>query len=140
MNTISHIAGKIKLFVSTYIAELGVSAIIALVALSSFYLGRISVNSLASDNRITIESSQTASSTAIMENAQEKSVSATKTEPYSPVSTAGQIVASKNGKRYYYPGCPGISRISPANIVHFASALEAERFGLTLADNCTASK
>lgn len=141
MDTISQIAGKIKLFISTHIEELGVSSIIILVGFSCFYLGRISVGTLGSGNQgISIERAPTASSTASAQKVSEIRVGASKIESSPAASAAGPIVASKNGKRYYYPGCSGISRISPANIVHFASALEAERFGLTLAANCTATK
>lgn len=49
----------------------------------------------------------------------------------------GQVVASRNGTRYYYPSCSGVSRIASANIVAFASASAAEAAGYTLAAGCT---
>lgn len=51
-------------------------------------------------------------------------------------STAGGVVASKNGTKYYLPGCAGASRISDANKVWFASAAAAEAQGYAPAANC----
>lgn len=52
--------------------------------------------------------------------------------------TGGQVVASKNGTKYYPPDCSGASRISDANKVWFASASAAEEAGYSAAANCTA--
>lgn len=46
------------------------------------------------------------------------------------------FVASKNGTRYYYPWCSGVSRIKEENKVWFATKEEAERAGYTPAANC----
>lgn len=51
-------------------------------------------------------------------------------------TTTGQIVASKNGTKYYLPGCTGADKISDANKVWFTSAVLAERAGYTLSANC----
>lgn len=48
----------------------------------------------------------------------------------------GNIVASKNGKRYYYPNCGGINRIKPENRIYFETKEQAEAKGLTLASGC----
>ena len=58
--------------------------------------------------------------------------------PNTPADTSGQFVASKNGTKYYPPGCAGASRISDANKVSFASAAEAEALGYQLASGCAA--
>ncbi len=50
--------------------------------------------------------------------------------------STGQIVASKNGTRYYYSHCTGINRIKEENKVYFQSKEEAEARGLTLASAC----
>lgn len=115
-----------------YAEELLVSLVIILVAFASFYLGRVSItSSLTGENGITIENeyANTASTLAV-------EGSLTTLDSQGALSKNGPIVASKNGKKYYFEGCSGISRISPANIVHYTSAAEAERFGLTLAANC----
>lgn len=49
---------------------------------------------------------------------------------------SGEVVASKNGKAYYYPWCSGVSRIKPANKVFFSSPAAAAAAGLTPAKNC----
>jgi hypothetical protein len=48
----------------------------------------------------------------------------------------GKIVASKNGKRYYYPNCGGINRIKSENRIYFETKEQAEAKGLTLASGC----
>ena len=53
-------------------------------------------------------------------------------------SATGKIVASKNGKRYYYPNCGGINRIKPENRIYFDTKEQAESKGLTLASGCKA--
>ncbi|MGA1049992.1 MAG: hypothetical protein ACO3TG_00705 [Minisyncoccia bacterium] len=47
-----------------------------------------------------------------------------------------KIVASQNGKRYYYPNCGGINRIKPENRIYFDTKEQAEAKGLTLASGC----
>jgi hypothetical protein len=47
-----------------------------------------------------------------------------------------QIVASKNGKRYYYSNCSGVKRIKPENLIYFDTKAQAEAKGLTLASGC----
>lgn len=50
--------------------------------------------------------------------------------------TSGDIVASKNGTKYYLSSCSGASRISSANKITFASADAAREAGYTPASNC----
>ena len=58
-------------------------------------------------------------------------------EPPSVVSsTSGQVVASKNGTKYYLLGCAGSERISDANKIWFTSAAEASKAGYAPATNC----
>ncbi len=52
-------------------------------------------------------------------------------------SSAGQIVASKTGTKYYLSQCAGANRITDANKVWFTSASAAQAAGYTLAANCT---
>ena len=51
-------------------------------------------------------------------------------------STTGKVVASKNGTKYYLPGCTGADRISEANKMWFSSDAAAIKAGYTLAANC----
>ncbi|MEY3470943.1 MAG: hypothetical protein RLZZ223_293 [Candidatus Parcubacteria bacterium] len=49
-----------------------------------------------------------------------------------------KIIASKNGKRYYYSHCGGVNRIKAENKIYFNTKEEAEAKGLTLASGCNA--
>jgi len=51
-------------------------------------------------------------------------------------SGTGKVVASKNGTKYYLPGCTGADRISETNKVWFSSDAAAIKAGYTLATNC----
>ncbi len=53
-----------------------------------------------------------------------------------PASPAGGFVASKNGAKYYYPWCSGVSRIKEENKVWFATKEQAEKSGFSPAANC----
>jgi hypothetical protein len=49
---------------------------------------------------------------------------------------AGKYLASKNGTKYYLPGCTGAKRIKEENKVWFATLAEAQASGRTAAANC----
>jgi hypothetical protein len=115
---------KIKQFYNSYLVEVGVSVLIILVSISSYYLGRYS-NIDQTPGTAKIEFKTSIDSSPRVESAN--------TEAKAP---EGQVVASKTGKRYYLPWCASAQRISDKNKVFFASALEAERAGLTKASNC----
>jgi hypothetical protein len=53
-----------------------------------------------------------------------------------PLPVGGQVVASRNGSKYYYPWCGGAKTISPANLVWFTSEAKAQSAGYTPASNC----
>lgn len=55
---------------------------------------------------------------------------------YSPVSSAKNFVASKNGKLYYSATCSGANRILPKNQIWFQASDQAEKLGYTLAASC----
>ncbi len=46
------------------------------------------------------------------------------------------IVASRQGKRYYYAWCEGAGRLAPKNLVEFCGPEAAEGAGFTLAKGC----
>ncbi len=52
------------------------------------------------------------------------------------IPAGGQVVASKNGTKYFLPWCAGAKLISAANLVTFASAADAAAKGYTPAANC----
>ena len=117
--------------------------IIVLVGLSSFGLGRLSIQD---ENRepITIETdgvNQTGnipqvstSANNLNQTASVVSSIATKIEP------GGKLVASKNGTKYYFPWCAAAAKIADANKVWFNSEAEARAKGLQPAANCKGLK
>ncbi len=56
--------------------------------------------------------------------------------PLMTAATSSGIFASKNGTKYYLPGCTGADRISDANKVWFVSALAARSAGYAPAAGC----
>lgn len=129
MTSIQDLTKKIKGFTAEHRPNLRIipddlflGLIIILVAFGSFGLGRLSK----------IEGSKTA---VRFENIPE--ATAEKVRPFSSIGEAGtQLVASKNGTKYYYSWCTGVGKISPANLVHFASKEEAEARGYTPSATC----
>lgn len=107
--------------------DLFLGLIIILVAFGSFGLGRLS----------RIEGSKTP---VRFENMSETTVGKVKPFPgqqANVIDTTGtQLVASKNGTKYYYSWCSGVGKISPANLVYFASKEEAEARGYTPSAGC----
>ncbi|MEK7129262.1 MAG: hypothetical protein AAB858_02835, partial [Patescibacteria group bacterium] len=106
------------------------SFLIILVALASFGLGRLS---LLEERRtpVTINNVAPEETSPIIQ--EKENIVTTQPEPQ-----ATDIVASKNGTKYYFPWCGGLSRISEQNKVTFSSTKEAEVAGYTIAANCTA--
>lgn len=51
-------------------------------------------------------------------------------------ATGGQVVASKNGTKYYFIGCAGAGRISKENQIWFTAESAAISAGYELAANC----
>ncbi|HMP67165.1 MAG TPA: hypothetical protein PKA60_00240 [Candidatus Paceibacterota bacterium] len=48
----------------------------------------------------------------------------------------GTIVASKNGTKYYFLHCSGVSRIKEENKIFFSDKNKAEEAGYSVAANC----
>ena len=128
------VKAKIKPFEN----DLVIIIVIILVALISFGLGRLS--SLRENKTpITIDPSTS------FDSAQDKSLgvknltnAAGEGTPATSATAQGEkiLVASKNGSKYYYQWCSGVSRIKEENKVWFASKEEAEKAGYTPAANC----
>lgn len=95
--------------------------IIILVATFSFGLGRLSK---IEDSKIPLVVEQEVKAQPVV-------VSEVK-----GASVTNRYVASKNGTKYYFPWCSGAKRISPQNLVSFATKEEAKARGLEPAANC----
>ena len=107
---------KIKSLVGHALGEWGLLAIVFLVALASFGLGRLSA---LIDARAPV---------AI-------TMAPTLTEPRG-MYIGGLYVASRGGSAYYYPWCTGAAKILPANRVWFPSESAARAAGYAPAKNC----
>ncbi len=114
---------KIKAFLGRYFEEVGVSVLIVLVAVSSFYLGKTSVSLETKHPPIKVEEVKAAATTtpAVKSTSQ---------------SQSGGVVATPNGKRWYMPWCPSVAKLAESAKRHFASVAAAEAVGLTPAKNC----
>ena len=103
--------------------DLFLGLIIILVAFGSFGLGRLSK----------IEGSKTP---VQFENTPETTLEKVKPFLGENTTTDTQLVASKNGTKYYYSWCTGVSKISPANLIYLGSKEEAEARGYTASATC----
>ncbi len=103
------------------------SAVILLVALLAFGLGRLSA---AGEGRegVRIEYNPEISKSQFPISNSASALNA--------IENSTQVVASKNGKKYHYPHCPGAKQISEGNKIVFESPEAAEASGYALANNC----
>lgn len=110
--------------------DLFLALIIILVAFGSFGLGRLSKIE-GSKTPIRIENAPEVTATTFS-----APTAATLAPLPSNTTTDAQLVGSKNGTKYYYSWCTGVSNILPANIIHFASKSDAEAQGYTPSATC----
>jgi hypothetical protein len=117
--------------------------IILLVGFSSFGLGRLSVINenrepiIVEENGAEILSTDSSDVSAGKVTAQTASVAQSSPVALTP---GGKVVASKNGTKYYFPWCGGVSKIAETNKVWFNSEAEAKAKGYTPAANCKGLK
>ena len=55
-------------------------------------------------------------------------------------ANGGQVIGSKNGKKYYFPWCGTVKMIKPENQIKFASIDEARKAGFVPGGNCKGLK
>lgn len=129
--SIHPILEKIKaLVLQIKFEEYLMTLIIVLVGLAGFGLGKLSnagegravIIQTGSISNLNTNSSQDTQNTASAINA--------------VTGNSGSVVASKNGTKYYLPGCSGAGRIQDQNKVYFISEQEAMDAGYTKASNC----
>lgn len=110
---------KVKL----YEKDLILAAMIILVALISFGLGRLS---RIGESRVPITIENLSTTTQIEKITDNKII--------------GNFVASKNGTKYHYPWCSGAQSIKEENKIWFSTAEEAQKAGYEPASNCKGLK
>ena len=116
MGNIQEFNAKIKNVVDDLLTERGLIAVVFLVALASFALGRLSA----------LETARPAVSIR-------QAALAAEARPMAP---GGLVVASRTGTSYHYPWCSGADSIKSANQVWFQNEQDARAAGYTPAKNC----
>lgn len=118
-------------------------AIIILVGASSFGLGRLSAMDeqrepiMIEESASQIENTETSPPNPISSNSQSASViESIKTKAPTKTDAGGKFVASRNGTKYYFPWCGGVSKIAEANKIWFNSEADAKAKGYGPAANC----
>lgn len=118
--TIAEVRKKCKSLVAKIPRDILVLGVLILTSFASFGLGYLAGSGEEGKGANVVEALPSALTTADL--------------PGTP--QAGQVVASKNGTKYYPPECAGVDRISEANKVWFASAVAAVAAGYAPAANC----
>lgn len=114
--TIQGFLASCKPYVAQFLADWGLLALVLLVSLGSFALGRLS---------------------ALIEARPAVSISEAATAPVGlHMAMGGLYVASRTGSVYYYPWCVGALKITPANQRWFATEKEARAAGYRPAKGC----
>ena len=110
--------------------------IIVGVGISSFGLGRISLNNSLNENSdsdmIMTETENEKESANWRTDIKNNEISSTQPTQF----MEKRYVASKNGKMYYSLGCSGAKRINPENEVWFSTREDAEKSGYALSSAC----
>mgnify|MGYP001256777983 CR=1 FL=1 len=126
-NLLDKIKGKIDIDKSTFLFLF----IIIGVGVSSFALGRLSINN-DYDQKIELSASAINQNIITTDKKGESVRITTKDDEIKE----RRYVASKNGKMYYPLGCASAKRIKPENEVWFSTETEAIKSGYTKSSMC----
>jgi hypothetical protein len=121
--TIQGIMGKFK---TLRLQSLMLPAVVVMVGFVSFGLGRLS----------TLEGVKPGLTILYPPGYSEMLGAAAPGARLDGVPASGEVVASKQGSKYFLPTCSGAKVITAKNLITFASAAEAEKAGYTPAGNC----
>ncbi len=134
MQSIQEPAEKIKKEQGKIVLVVLAGLILVLFGLGMFLLGRFSAqNGSMGNNEVIIEYPPLVANYGAGSQA---SVAQTTTSSALHTGKTGQLVASKNGTRYYPLDCGGVSRIKEENKTYFNSITEAENAGYEPAAGC----
>lgn len=129
---------KIKSFYESSKNDLYIAAIIFLVGMASFGLGRLSVL-WPKKEPIRIENQES----RIMnqgESGTDRDLSASALNSnfllHNSTASQGRYVASKSGTAYHYPWCQGAQKIKEENKIWFQTKEDAAKAGYKPAGNC----
>lgn len=123
MSSISQYLSKIKGKIGGKGDEALLVAIILLIALTAFGLGRLSAGEKAGGVKITQKVASTTTTALAKSHLLSRGLS-------------GGVITSKHGSAYHLPWCPGAEQIDPENIQWFASPRKAREAGYRPAKNC----
>jgi hypothetical protein len=124
-----------------------VSALLILVGLSSFALGRYSVGEewgsqsqihgeMAGAAAVSVSHIEGAEAESALTRQSEKPATAAPPKTPATTATAGPYVASKSGTKYHHETCGGAKQIKDSNRLYFATEATARAAGYTPAANC----
>lgn len=118
-----------KINLQTLNSDIVTIALIVLVGLSSFGLGRLSIDTSNKEPVQILYPEITASANAAVggKNGDSGTVIG---------SQEGLLVGSKNGSKYHFPWCSGAQRMKEENKIWFATIEDAKKAGYTPAGNC----
>lgn len=122
---------KVKSRILENKSDLYVAALIFLVSIASFGLGRLSVL-WPEKEPITITNDKL----LITNEVDKASVNSSPVINNSSLLAKGRYVASKNGTAYHFPWCAGALKIKEENKIWFQTKGEAEKAGYKPAGNC----
>lgn len=112
--------------------ELFLFAVIVLVAIISFGLGRLS--------KIREEKTPITITETTVNNSGQPYLAGRQAATLTRENNDKTFVASRNGKKYYYAWCDSAKTIKEQNRVWFSSAEEARKSGYQPAENCKGLK
>ena len=130
--------------IKPYADNLFLVAVITLVGLIGFGLGRLSSQYQTAELKIQSTLVNTADLSKIVTTppANPTAVSGATTPPKPQNGAVAEqivnqkIVGNKNSKIYHYENCPGALRMSEGNKIFFASIVDAQNAGFRPAGNC----
>lgn len=102
------------------------------IVILAFYVGMLEGKRTGGKSVVLACSADVLSQMAI-QGPQKDTVQEEATSETTPSSVQGMFAGSKNGTKYYTPGCAGLDRIKPENIIWFASVEDATLQGYTAA-------
>ncbi len=130
---------KVKEWAGEYNRELYIGAVIVLVGIGSFGLGRLS-SILPQKEPITVTTwgnpLEEGKGSRESQNGAVKGVSEAPGGAALDPITQGKYVASRKGTSYHFPWCPGAKQIKEENKIYFDTKEAAQKAGYRPAANC----
>lgn len=129
---------KIKAFGTENQRELFLAALVFLMSVASFGLGRLSVLWPAAEPITIAEPAMDGIGRAAVSNMPQATAPDSKSAIPQAAAPAGAraYVASKTGSAYHLPDCPGAKQIKEENKIWFATKEAAQAAGYKPAGNC----